>query len=118
MATAPIVADPQTRVEYTINPFRAAWLRFEPPVLVVQMAFAIALTMTRNWNAWEGGRAEQVTDDAIVRRDVTLFGTKVAGLVRSRIGERQASRGVESTTSHPLSSLLTAIFRSANRSSG
>jgi hypothetical protein len=66
MATAPIVADPQTRVEHTINPFRAAWLRFEPPVLVVQMAFAIALTMTRNWNAWEGGRAEQVTDDATV----------------------------------------------------
>jgi membrane fusion protein (multidrug efflux system) len=82
MATTPIVAERQTRVEHTINPFRAAWLTFGTPVLVVLMASAIALTMTRNWNAWEGGRAEQVTDDATVRRDVTPLGTKVVGLVR------------------------------------
>jgi membrane fusion protein (multidrug efflux system) len=46
------------------------------------MALAIALTLTRNWNAWEGGRVDQVTDDAFVRRDVTPLGTKVVGLVR------------------------------------
>jgi membrane fusion protein (multidrug efflux system) len=46
------------------------------------MALAIALTLTRNWNAWEGGKINQVTDDAFVRRDVTPLGTKVAGLVR------------------------------------
>jgi membrane fusion protein (multidrug efflux system) len=46
------------------------------------MALAIAFTMTRNWTAWEGGRADQATDDAFVRRDVTPLGTKVAGLVR------------------------------------
>jgi membrane fusion protein, multidrug efflux system len=82
MATAPIVAAPQTRVEHTISPLRGAWLRFGTPVVVLLMALAIALTMTRNWNAWEGGRADQVTDDAFVRRDVTPLGTKVAGLVR------------------------------------
>jgi membrane fusion protein (multidrug efflux system) len=51
-------------------------------VLIVLMALAIALTITRNWNAWEGGRAEQVTNDAYVRRDLTPLSTKVVGLVR------------------------------------
>ena len=46
------------------------------------MALAIALTITRNWNAWEGGRIEQVTNDAYVRRDLTPLSTKVVGLVR------------------------------------
>ena len=46
------------------------------------MALAIALTITRNWNAWEGGRAEQVTNDAYIRRDLTPLSTKVVGLVR------------------------------------
>jgi len=57
------------------------------------MALAIALTITRNWNAWEGGRLEQVTDDAFVRRDVTPLGTKVAGLVREvKVGDYQQVR--------------------------
>jgi membrane fusion protein (multidrug efflux system) len=46
------------------------------------MALAIALTLTRNWSAWEGGRSEQVTNDAYVRRDLTPLSTKVVGLVR------------------------------------
>jgi membrane fusion protein (multidrug efflux system) len=46
------------------------------------MALAIGVTITRNWNAWEGGRIEQVTNDAYVRRDITPLSTKVAGLVR------------------------------------
>ena len=40
------------------------------------------MTITRNWNAWEGGRIEQATDDAYVRGDVTPLSTKVAGIVR------------------------------------
>jgi membrane fusion protein (multidrug efflux system) len=40
-------------------------------------------TITRNWNAWEGGRIDQVTDDAYVRGDITPLGTKVAGVVRN-----------------------------------
>src|SRR5262249_14267249 len=50
-------------------------------------------TLTRNWNAWEGGRIDQVTDDAFVRRDLTPLGTKVAGLVRDVIaGDYQQVR--------------------------
>ena len=82
MATAPIVAPARPAVEHTINPLKSYWLKFGTPVLIVLMALAIALTLTRNWNAWEGGRADQVTDDAFVRRDLTPLGTKVAGLVR------------------------------------
>ena len=82
MATPPSVAAPHPQVEHTINPLKAGWLRFGTPVLVLLMALAIALTITRNWNAWEGGRAEQVTNDAYIRRDLTPLSTKVAGLVR------------------------------------
>jgi membrane fusion protein (multidrug efflux system) len=49
----------------------------------VLLALAVLVTITRNWNAWEGGKAEQVTDDAYVRGDLTPLSTKVAGIVRS-----------------------------------
>jgi membrane fusion protein, multidrug efflux system len=61
---------------------KARWQQYGTPVLVVLLAVAIVVTMTRNWNAWEGGRIEQVTNDAFVRGDVTPLSTKVAGLVR------------------------------------
>jgi membrane fusion protein (multidrug efflux system) len=93
MATPPIVAESHPQIERTINPLKAAWLRLGTPVLIVLMALAIALTITRNWNAWEGGRVDQVTDDAFVRRDVTPLGTKVAGLVREvKVGDYQQVR--------------------------
>ena len=93
MATTPIVEAPRPQIEHTFNPLKAAWRRFGTPVLVVLMAVAIALTMTRNWNAWEGGRVDQVTNDAFVRRDVTPLGTKVAGLVREvKVGDYQQVR--------------------------
>jgi membrane fusion protein, multidrug efflux system len=82
MATTPIVAAPRPQIEPTSNPLKAAWLRFGTPVLVVLMALALALTITRNWNTWEGGRIDQVTNDAYVRRDLTPLSTKVVGLVR------------------------------------
>ena len=97
MATAPTVAAPRPEIEHTINPLKTAWGRFGTPVLVVLMALAIALTLTRNWNAWEGGRVDQVTDDAFVRRDLTPLGTKVAGLVREvKVGDyQQVRKGAE-----------------------
>jgi membrane fusion protein (multidrug efflux system) len=52
------------------------------PALIVLLAVVIFATITRNWNAWEGGRVEQVTDDAYVRGDLTPLSTKVAGIVR------------------------------------
>jgi membrane fusion protein (multidrug efflux system) len=51
-------------------------------VVVVLLAAAVVATLTRNWNAWEGGRIDQVTDDAYVRGDLTPLSTKVAGIVR------------------------------------
>jgi len=50
---------------------------------VVLLAVAVLITITRNWNAWEGGKVEQVTDDAYVRGDLTPLSTKVAGIVRA-----------------------------------
>ena len=52
------------------------------PALIVLLAAVILVTITWNWNAWEGGRVEQVTDDAYVRGDLTPLSTKVAGIVR------------------------------------
>jgi len=50
---------------------------------VVLLALTVLITITRNWNAWEGGKVEQVTDDAYVRGDLTPLSTKVAGIVRA-----------------------------------
>jgi membrane fusion protein, multidrug efflux system len=61
---------------------RLNWQKYGTPLLVVLLAAAVVFTITRNWNSWEGGRLEQVTDDAYVRGDVTPLSTKVAGIVR------------------------------------
>jgi membrane fusion protein (multidrug efflux system) len=61
---------------------RWPWLKILTPVVVVLLALAVIITLTRNWNSWEGGRLEQVTDDAMVRGDLTPLSTKVAGIVR------------------------------------
>ena len=58
------------------------WTKYVTPFLVVGLALAVVITITRNWNAWEGGKIEQVTDDAYVRGDLTPLSTKVAGIVR------------------------------------
>src|SRR5262249_14734049 len=82
MATGSIVAAPRPESEPRISLLKTTWRRFGTPLLVVLMALAIALTITRNWNAWEGGRIEQVTNDAYVKRDLTPLSTKVVALVR------------------------------------
>jgi membrane fusion protein (multidrug efflux system) len=62
---------------------RVGWKKYVTPLLVVALALAVFITITRNWNAWEGGKVEQVTDDAYVRGDLTPLSTKVAGIVRT-----------------------------------
>src|ERR1700727_3795213 len=64
----------------------ARWQNYMTPVLVVLLALAVLITITRSWNAWEGGKVEQVTDDAYVRGDLTPLSTKVAGIVRADRG--------------------------------
>jgi len=65
--------------------------KYITPALVLLLAAAVVLTVTRNWNSWEGGRIEQVTDDAYVRSDLTPLSTKVSGIVREvRVSDYQA----------------------------
>jgi len=81
----PPQAIPAAPQEHAAAPPKARWpwLKSATPVMVLLLAVAVIVTLTRNWNAWEGGRAEQVTDDAFVRGDLTPLSTKVAGIVRS-----------------------------------
>jgi membrane fusion protein (multidrug efflux system) len=60
---------------------KTVWRALGTPVLIVALAVAIIVTLTHNWNTWEGQQIEQVTNDAYVRRDLTPLSTKVAGLV-------------------------------------
>jgi len=82
-APRPTIAAPGT-AETQRGPVRPkpGWQRYGTPILVVLLAAAVVFTITRNWNSWEGGRTEQVTDDAYVRGDVTPLSTKIAGIVR------------------------------------
>jgi membrane fusion protein, multidrug efflux system len=64
------------------QPAKPKWQKYVTPLLVVLLAIVVVATITRNWNAWEGGRIDQITDDAYVRGDITPLGTKVAGVVR------------------------------------
>jgi membrane fusion protein, multidrug efflux system len=57
------------------------WQRYVTPVLVILLGLAVFVTLLRNWNSWEGDKAEQVTDDAYVRGDLTPLSTKVTGIV-------------------------------------
>ena len=72
---------------------RPWWQKLAVPALVLVLAAAIVVTITRNWNAWEGGRIEQRTDDAFVRGDLTPLSTKVAGIVKDvRVSDFQQVR--------------------------
>src|SRR5580698_3105594 len=76
------LAPEHDKTQVTPRP-EAGWKKFVTPLLVVLLALAILITLTRNWNAWEGGKTDQVTDDAYVRGDLTPLSTKVAGIVRT-----------------------------------
>ena len=75
----PIPAQPE---HAAVVPTRPKWQKYATPALVVLVAVGLVATIAGNWNAWEGGKTEQVTDDACVRGDLTPLSTKVAGIVR------------------------------------
>lgn len=82
-ASSPTPARPAEPEHVPAQPqSKPGWQKYGTPLLVVLLAAAIVFTITRNWNSWEGGRVEQVTDDAYVRGDLTPLSTKVAGIVR------------------------------------
>ena len=89
MATSPISVTAPTaspanvpKVVDVPSRLKSAWQRYGTSLVVFLLAIAIIVTITRNWNGWEGGRIEQVTNDAYVRGDLTPLSTKVPGLVR------------------------------------
>src|SRR6266478_3870226 len=84
------LVEPQKTDKASAQP-KAKWSKYGTPALVVLLAAAVIITVTRNWNSWEGGRIEQVTDDAYVRGDLTPLSTKVAGIVRDvKVSDFQA----------------------------
>ncbi len=80
--TAPSPATGPKAVEQPPSGLKSVWQKYGTPLIVLLLAIAIIVTITRNWNGWEGGRVEQVTNDAYVRGDLTPLSTKVPGLVR------------------------------------
>jgi membrane fusion protein (multidrug efflux system) len=81
-ATAPGPSPAPKVVEHPSSGLRPAWQKYGTPLIVLLLAIAIVVTITRDWNGWEGGRVDQVTNDAYVRGDLTPLSTKVPGLVR------------------------------------
>jgi membrane fusion protein (multidrug efflux system) len=61
------------------------------PVVVLVVAAALLFTIKGCWSSWEGGHAEQRTDDAYVRADLTPLSTRISGTVRKmEVGDYQA----------------------------
>jgi membrane fusion protein (multidrug efflux system) len=82
-AAAPKPLPPKSDADHSVPRQGPSWQNYLTTICVVLLTVAVLITLTRNWNAWEGGRAEQVTDDAYVRGDLTPLSTKVPGIVRS-----------------------------------
>ncbi len=91
MATSPLPATEGPKmVEPAPSRIKPAWQKYGTPLIVLLLAIAIIVTITRNWNGWEGAHVEQVTNDAYVRGDLTPLSTKVPGLVREvRVNDYQ-----------------------------
>lgn len=84
VGSAAPIAQPAPKSDQAHTPRDSSrWQKFLTPILVVLLALAVLITITRNWNSWEGGKLDQVTDDAYVRSDITPLSTKVAGIVRA-----------------------------------
>ncbi len=61
------------------------------PVVTLVVAAALLFTIKGCWNSWEGGAAEQRTDDAYLRADLTPLSTRVSGTVRKlEVGDYEA----------------------------
>jgi membrane fusion protein (multidrug efflux system) len=53
------------------------------PVVTLGVAALLLFTINGCWNSWQGGAAEQRTDDAYVRADMTPLSTRISGTVRN-----------------------------------
>jgi membrane fusion protein (multidrug efflux system) len=52
------------------------------PTIVLLVAAALLFAVAGHWTAWDGSRADQSTDDALLRADVTPLSTRISGTVR------------------------------------
>src|SRR6516164_10685811 len=52
------------------------------PLIILGVAALLFFAIDGRWTAWSGSRAEQETDDAYVRADMTPLSTRVSGTVR------------------------------------
>ena len=53
------------------------------PVVVLGVAGLLLFTINGCWTRWEGGGAEQRTNDAYLRADMTPLSTRISGTVRT-----------------------------------
>src|SRR6266446_49406 len=93
MSTSPVSAGSATPVAEHVSPkvdtaqvgprTGARWQNYTTPILVVILALAVLITIPRNRTAWEGGKVQQVTDDADDHGARTPLSNKVAGVVRA-----------------------------------
>ena len=60
------------------------------PIIVLLVAAGLLFAIAGHWTAWEGDRADQSTDDACLRADVTPLSTRISGTVRKvSVGDYQ-----------------------------
>ena len=52
------------------------------PVVTLGVAAALLFSIRGCWTSWEGGGAQQKTDDAYVRADLTPLSTRISGTVK------------------------------------
>ena len=52
------------------------------PLIVLVVAALLFFGINTGWSSWFGGRADQETDDAYVRADMTPLSTRISGTVR------------------------------------
>jgi membrane fusion protein, multidrug efflux system len=52
------------------------------PIVTLAVAALIFFVIKDNWTSWQGGKAEQRTDDAYLRADMTPLSTRISGTVR------------------------------------
>src|ERR1700691_3725354 len=72
------MAEPKVEQQTSLASRLKAWV---VPAMILLMAVAIVFVIAGNWDAWASEKAEQETDDAYTRADLTPLSTKVAGLV-------------------------------------
>jgi membrane fusion protein (multidrug efflux system) len=66
------------------------------PLIVLLAAAGLLFAITGHWTEWEGHRADQQTDDAYLRADMTPLSTRISGTVRKvNVGDYESVKAGE-----------------------